>query len=439
MLSRMSTTTGAPPRTPAPLSRPDFRWFFAGRLVSLLGSSMAPVALAFAILDASGRPGDLGIVLAGRMIPLLAFLLVGGAVADRFPRRTVLLVANVGAGLTQGAVAAILLAGAYHLLPILILEVANGILDAFTMPALRGVVPQLVDPSRLREANSLLGSVRNATKIVGPSLSGLLVVAVGSGPAIAFDAATFLAAAVCLARLPLPPVREPAAPIRPVQPGQASPVGPGPVTAAAPVRRATLLADIGAGWSEFRRLPWVWVSTLSFGLMNLVQTGTWQILGPTLTKQVSGIATWGFVLSARGVGLLVTSAVMYRLVVRRLLRFGQIVCVAGGLPLIVLGLRFGATWLVAAAFVAGLAASVSGISWDTSLQEHVPAAALSRVSSYDDLLSYLVIPVGQLLVGPLAAAFGGFRVCLVAGVAYVLVAAIPLLSRQVRNLPHTPA
>jgi MFS family permease len=398
----------------------DFRWFFAGQSVSLLGSSMAPVALAFAVLDASGSAGDLGIILTAYMVPLLVFLLVGGATADRFPRRTVLVAANLGSALTQGGVAALLLTGRYALLPVAALGLLNGVLAAFTAPALRGIVPQLVARDRIRKANALLGSVRNATKILGPSLSGVLVVAVGGGPAIAFDALTYLLAAVCLARLAWLSVTG----------------GPADASVASRPPGGGMLADIRDGWTEFRRIRWVWTVSLCFCVINLVQTGTWQILGPVLTRQVSGEAAWGFVLSARGAGLLVMSALMYRLVVRHLLRLGQLLSVLGALPLLALGAHLHAPWLIAAAFVAGLGSSAMAVGWDTSLQEHVPAHALSRVSSYDDLLSYAAIPVGQLCVGPLAQRFGGFPVAAAAGAVYAATALVPLASATVRRLPH---
>ncbi|MER0479970.1 MFS transporter [Streptomyces sp. Edi2] len=393
------------------LTQADFRRLFTGQLVTLLGSSMAPVALTFAVLDASGSTSDLGIVLAARMLPLLAFLLVGGATADRLPRRTVLAATNLGSALTQGCVAGLLLTGHYALLPVAVLEFLNGTLAAFTTPALRGVVPQLVDKARLRQANALLGVVRNATKILGPSLSGVLVVVTGSGPAIAFDAFTYLLAAGCLARLPL-------------------------TTGAATTRPTPLLTSIREGWTEFRRIRWVWLGTLSFCAINLVQTGTWQILGPALTRQIDGEATWGFVLSVRGIGLLVMSALMYRLVVRHLLRLGQLMSALGALPLLVLGTHLNTPWLLTGAFVAGLGFAASGIGWDTSLQEHVPARVLSRVSSYNDLLSYLTVPVGQLCVGPLARVFGPSRVTLTAGIVSAVAAVIPLAFKAVRRLPH---
>ncbi|RZU15710.1 putative MFS family arabinose efflux permease [Kribbella rubisoli] len=383
----------------SPLGRTTFRYFVAGRLVSLLGSSMAPVALAFAVLDASGDPSQLGIVLAARMVPMLCFVLVGGAAADRFPRRTVLVATNAGGAAAQGAVAVLLMTHNYDLLLVGALSAVNGILDAFTSPALRGLVPELVEKDQLRKANALLSSVRNGTKIVGPAVAGVLVAVVGSGPTIAVDAASYLLAVVLLGRL---------------ETGSPTPLV---------VRR---------GWREFRSIRWVWAVTLSSALMNLAQTGAWQVLGPPLT----GARLWGFALSARGVGLLVMSALMYRLVVRHLLRTGQVFSVLGALPLLALGVGAPSGWVLVAAFTAGAGFSISGISWDTSLQEHIDRGVLSRLASIDDLLSYAAIPAGLLLAGPLASHFGGRPVTLAAAIVYTAAAWSSLLFKEVRELPH---
>jgi len=383
-----------------------FRAFYLGRLVSLLGGAMTPVALAFAVLDAAGRPGDLGIVLACQIVPHLALLLVGGAVADRFPRRTVLVVANLGAGLTQGLVALVFLTGSYRLGLVAALALANGALEAFTSPALRGVVPELVAPGDLQRANALLSSTRAAVLILGPTAAGLLVVAAGAGWAIAVDAASFVAAAAFLTRLP---ARRPTP-------------APG---------RVRLVGDIRDGWRVFFGIPWVWPVALAYSAINLVNTGPWQILGPSLTKERSGEATWGVVLSVRAVGLLVMSAVMYRLVVRHPLRFGRLAGALGACPLIALGLGLDAPWLAAGALLGGVGFAASGITWDTALQRDVDPDSLARVSSIDDLLSFAAIPVGQLLVGPAAAAWGGPTVALWCGVAFAAVALAPLAARPV--------
>ncbi|MEU6171731.1 MFS transporter [Streptantibioticus parmotrematis] len=400
------------PPNPPP-SPSGFRWFFTAQTVSLLGSSMAPVALAFAVLGASGRAGDLGVVLAARTLPLLGFMLIGGAVADRLPRRLVLVTANLGSALTQGAVAALLLSGRYALGPVAALSFFNGLLGAFTSPALRGLLPELVPRDRLRRANALLGSVKNGTKVLGPSVSGVLVVAAGGGTAIALDAVSFLLAAVCLTRLPVAPHGGSAAP-----------------------GRYRLVHELREGWDTFRRTPWVWPVTVAFCGVNLVSTGTWQILGPQLTTRMGSAATWGLVLSVRGAGMLLTSGLLYRLAVRRFLLVGQLSCLLGGLPLLALGTRVAVPWLVGAAFVAGMGTSVMVTAWDTSLQEHIAPGVLSRVAAYDDLLSYVAIPVGQLSMGPLTKAFGPYAVATTAGLLYALLTTLPLLVPAVRRLPH---
>jgi predicted MFS family arabinose efflux permease len=392
------------------LFTPAFRGFFFGRLVSLLGSAMTPVALALAVLDASGKAGDLGIVLAAQIVPNLALLLVGGAVADRLPRRVVLVVANLGAGVTQGTVATVLLTGHYSLPLLAGLELVNGALQAFTTPALRGILPELVAPQDLQRANAAVAAAANGAKILGPTAAGLISATVGGGWAIAVDAVSFLVAATLLARLrPDPP----------------------PAAAA----RQGLLADLRDGWRVFRGIRWVWTTTVAFFVINLVNPGPWQILGPLLTTQRSGQAAWGLVLSARAVGLLAMSLVLSRIALRRPLRTGHLAGAVGGLGLVGLGLGLPAPWLMACACVAGLGFTTLGITSDTALQQHVPHAVLSRVGAYGDVVSYAAIPAGQLLVGPAVGRWGGAPVALCCGLAFAVASLAPLAVREVRELP----
>jgi hypothetical protein len=405
------TPTGA---GDSPLAQPAFRWFFAGRLVSLLGSSMTSVALAFGVLQASGRNADLGIVLAAQSIPMVVFLLLGGAIADRFPRSAVLLVSHTGAGLTQAAVAVLLVSGNYQLMTVAVLEALNGTLAAFTGPALMGIVPQLVARAAVQRANSLLGTTRNAARILGPTVAGILVSTVGGGWAIAVDAAAYLVAALCMWRVRLPQVVAPAS--------------------------GGVLADIREGWTEFRSRTWVWAVVAAFSAMNVVHAGVWDVLGPVIAEDTIGTRAWGLVLSAFGIGLLVIAVVMYRVTTTHLLRAGQAAVALGGLPLVLLGLGAPVPVLAAGAFVAGLGTGLFGIAWETSLQEHVPGHALSRVASYDALGSFGAIPVGQLAVVPIALVAGTSPVAVLGGVLFGLFALAALGSRSVRDLRHeTPA
>jgi MFS family permease len=393
-----------------PLRQQSFRWFFVGRLVSLLGSSMTPVALAFAVLEASGRAGDLALVLAAHTIPLVGFVLVGGSVADRFARGTVLRWSNLGTAITQGSVAVLLISGNYNLTLIIILEFLNGALEAFTTPALRGIVPELVAKKDIQKANSLLSSARNATRILGPTAAGILVATIGGGWAIGIDALTFFAAALCMARLDLP--------------------------AKMTTRATNMFADIRDGWNEFRSTTWVWTIVAGFAVMNCIQVGVWTVLAPAIALDTFGEAAWGAVLSVKAAGVLIMAAAMYRIVAKRLLLVGQIAIALTALPLIALGLQIGVPGLIVAAFIAGMGSGLFAVAWDTSIQEHVPNHMLSRIASYDDFGSYIAIPIGQLAVVPLAVAFGNAQVALVGGILYAVIALLPLATTAVRRLEH---
>jgi MFS family permease len=397
-------------------SRP-FRLFFLGRLISILGSAMTPVTLALSVLNASGQPTDLGVVMACQIFPQLVLLVVGGAVSDRFPRRTVLVVSNLGAGLTQAGVAVILLTGDYSLPAIAALSAAYGAIDAFTSPALRGVIPELVARDDTQRANSLLASAQNGAKILGPTAGGLFVVGVGGGWAIALDALSFIIAAAFFTRLPA---------LRWSAKG------------GSPARRGGLLADIRDGWRVFRTIPWLIAMSVSFIFLNLANVGPWQILGPDLTRQHGSEAAWGVVLSVRAIGLLVMSTVMYKLTPRRPLRDTAVLGVLGALPLLALGLGLATPWVAACAFLGALGFTAKGIAYDTTLQQRIPAHVLSRIAAIDDLPSYAAVAIGELLTGPAASAVGARNVALCAGIVYAAASTAPLAVRSVRDLSPAP-
>ncbi|WP_116206459.1 MFS transporter [Amycolatopsis circi] len=401
---------GEAPRTP--LRHRAFAIFYTGRLVSLLGSAMTPVALSFAVLGGSHSATDLGIVLAAGIVPRLAFLLVGGAVGDRFPRNRVLRLSNLGAGAAQLIAAAILLTGNYSLAALAVTEFLGGICTAFTTPVLRGIVPQIVPPESLRQANSLLATGRNITKVAGPAVAGVLVGTVGGGWAIAADGISFVLAALLYQTITLPPAEN--------------------------LEQNSVLHSVRIGWRQFWGIPWLWRVVTAFTVYNIVFTGGWLVLGPGIAQDTIGAAGWGAVLSVRAAGALLSGLVMYRLAPKRLLPLGLASAALTVLPLIALGLHAGFPMLAGATFVAGFCAGVMGVAWDTTLQENIPGHLLSRMAAFDDFGSYAGIPIGELLAGPFAAAFGAPQVVLVGGVVIAVAALSPLRSPAVRALRHPP-
>lgn len=402
--------TGSPAL--APLREHDFRWYFASRTVNLVGTAMGAVALAFAVIEVSSSPNALGIVLAAHSIPMVVFLLAGGVIADRFGRTLVIQVSNVAAGLSQLAIAALVLAGSTHLWPLVVLTAVNGVVSAVSFPALASVLPQLVPRDQLQAANVLSSMVRNAFTILGPTMAALLVVTAGAGWALAVDGVTYLLAALLLSRIRLP---------RPIR-GEEAP---------------SVVAELREGWTYFRSTTWLWVVVLAFSLLNAAHQGGWYTLGPLLASRTSmGAQGWGLVLSAEAVGLLVTTVVLLRVRLQRPLFWGMWGTALYGLPLVAMGLHPQVLLVMAAALVAGAGIEVFGLGWNLALQEHVPDRMLSRAFSYDAFGSFVAIPIGQLAAGPLATALGLQRVVLGAGIAVVVIALLTLSSRSVRTLPR---
>ena len=396
----------------APLRDRRFRLLFTGRAVSMLGSSMAPVALAFAVLDLSDSAAVLGIVLAARSIPMAAFMLVGGVVADRFSRSVVLQVSHLLSAATQGAVALLLLTGHAEVWSLVLLEAANGTVTAFTFPAMNSIVPAVVQRSFLQQANALLSFARHGLYVLGPTVATVLVVTVGSGWAVAFDALTWLVAAWCMGRLRLPAFER--------------------------SESTSMLHDLRVGWGEFTSRSWVWIIVAAFGAMNAIHVGVWFTLGPVIAKDTFGPGPWGWVLSAEALGLLLMTLVLLRVTLRYPLRAGMLGMLTMTAPFLVLGVDPSVLPLMALSFAGGAGLEVFGIGWSTALQEHIPEEVLSRVFSYDALGSFLAIPVGQLLAGPLASWFGAQEVAIGGAILYALLVSATLLSPSVRNLERVP-
>ena len=182
----------------APMRVPNFRWYFLSNVIDMAGSTMAPVALAFAVLEVSNSPTALGAVLAANSIPLVLFMLFGGVVADRLPRVLILRVGNLVLAATQGMAATLVITDHAELWMLIVLEALNGLTLALVFPAFAAIMPQLVPREMLQSANVLQSMSRGALRVIGPCIAGLLVVTIGPGWALAADALTYLVASLLL-------------------------------------------------------------------------------------------------------------------------------------------------------------------------------------------------------------------------------------------------
>ncbi|ASW53064.1 MFS transporter [Plantactinospora sp. KBS50] len=396
----------------APLRYAAFRYLALGRMINVLGNAVAPIALAFAVLDLTGSVRDLGLVVGARSLMNVIFVLFGGVLADRLPRRVVLVGSNALGALTQGIVAALVLTGTASIPLLLALSAANGLVSALAQPASAALTPQTVPGELIQPANAINRLGINTAMISGAAVGGILVAAVGPGWGLAADAVTFGLSALAFVRIRVPSVV--------TDPGGA---------------RRSVLADLRVGWSEFSGRTWLWAVVLGFMVLNASLAGGVNVLGPAVADETVGRSAWGLVLAAEAAGMIVGGLVALRVRVRRLLRFGVACMFAEALLLLGLALAPRVFVLVPAAMIVGMAVEQFAVAWETSMAQHIPPDRLARVYSYDMLGSFVAIPLGQVVVGPAAAVFGNRDTLLGAAVLVVLSVLGMLASRDVRRLP----
>jgi MFS family permease len=348
-------------------------------------------------------------VLAAEAVPLVALVLIGGVVADRFPRRASMLIADVVRFVSEGLLAVLLLTGSPQLWVFMVLAAVLGAGQAFFNPAMTGLMPEMVSSEHLQAANGLRGIASSTGRILGPSVAGIIVASGGAGWAIAIDSVTYAVSAACLWRLAIPP-----------RPASSS---------------SSTVSQLVGGWHEFRSRTWLWVIVAQFATFNALSFAPFMVLGAVIShNHHGGAAAWGAILAVFGAGSIVGALVAVRLHVRRPLVIATIGAAVFALPVALIALP-AATFLVAgAAGLAGIGLSIFDTLWETTLQREVPSEALSRVSSYDWFGSVAFVPIGYLLAGPLASVLG-LRTTLLLGAAWAAAScAAVLATRSVRSL-----
>jgi MFS family permease len=382
-----------------------------GRTTSVAGNAFTNVALAFAVLDLTGSKADLGYVLAAQVVPLVVFMLVGGIWADRLPRHRVMVGSNLVNGVVQAVTAALLLSGHARIWQLIVLSALGGTSFAFFFPASTGIVPQTVPASALQSANALLRLGVNATRIGGAALAGLVVGLTSPGTGIAVDAVTFFASASFVGAMRIPPTLR--------------------------IETRNFVGELKEGWREFVSRTWLWAIVVQFGFVNAVVSGTENVLGPVIAKaHLGGATAWGLLLTAMSVGLIAGGLLVLRFRPRRILlaaTLGYLLSLAfplglaGPVPLVA---------LLALAVLAGIGNETFGVLWDTAMQQEIPQERLSRVSSYDALGSFALIPIGLAAAGPIADLIGTRETLLGAAAISLIATLAVLLVRDVRTLPR---
>jgi len=363
------------------LASRDFRRFYMGYSASLLGTAMSSVAIAFAVLGSGGTPTGLGVVFAANIVPMIAFTLGGGAIADRLGRRPVMLGADVARCVAQGVLAVALYVWHPRLWLFVVAALLVGTGNAFFQPALSGLPVQLAPRDRLGDVNALIAVAQPAAQVAGPALAAVLIAATSPATAVAVDAASYAVSAVALATLRFPQTEK--------------------------ARSRSLLRDLADGWAEFRARSWIWVPTVQFALFNLLTWGPYLVLGPVLARDyLGGARAWGAIIACYGGGAILGGLLALGRRPRRPLAVANLATLGFALPPLALALRLPAVSVAAGALLAGLGSALNGALEATVQQRLVPPQVLSRVGAFNLVGAFAFGPVAFAAAGPVAAAVG---------------------------------
>ena len=391
-------------------SHPGFSSLAFSRFISNLGNGVSPIALAYGVLSLPGATGkDLSIVMAARFVPLLAFMLFGGVIADRFQRNRLVGGSDMLGSFLAAISAISLIFGFSSTWLLALMGALFGILNAIWWPAMSGVLPEILPKEKLQEGNAVVGLMTNIGYIIGTLGGGILVSNFGAGWGLLVDAMSFFIAGVIVWNLPLI--------------GKLKDKSPG------------IIHDLIVGWKEFISRSWVIAMVVSFALINMAFESMLSVLGPlNFSNPITGPKQWSYNLAGLSLGMLIGGIWILKVKLERPLYFAMVLIALSAIWDYTLAFDLAMPWTVLAAIFSGISLEVFMVTWNTSLQSHVPEESYSRVSSYDTLGSFGIAPLGIVIAGPLAMHFGVNTILFITGTTTLVAAIASLAVSSVRNL-----
>jgi MFS family permease len=385
----------------------DFRLLAGGQGLSWLGNTFQPVALAVAIVVAGGTAGELGTVMAVAVVGRLVCTLFGGVWADRVAPQRIMVMSDVVRALAVSGVALMFGTGHRSLLLLSLLVAVMSGAGAFFFPAMSSLKPMLVPAERRQAANATLSLLQTGSTVVGPAMAGLLVAFAGAPIGFGVNAVTYLVSAVTVALIRVDAPR---------------------------AQRTGMLHELRAGWVEIRRHDWLFWGVVAAGVYHVANGVILVLVQVVAVRDLGGATAVGFISTAEGVGGVIGGLVAMRFRPRRLLLAGF--SALGLMPVWAAAYVWpGALTGVMAGAVVGFAGlTFFGVCWETALQDHVPHHLLARVASWDILTSFVGMPLGNALAGPLADRLGVHPVLLGCAVVLLVAGLSPLVVPGTRAL-----
>jgi predicted MFS family arabinose efflux permease len=388
----------------------DFRLLWLGQSVSMIGDALVLVTTGLFVTRLTGSPSAVGIVLTAYALPLVAFVLIGGVVADRLPRRTVMIASDIVRAVLHGILALLIATGAVRIWHMVLIGLAYGTAEAFFRPAYTGLIPQTVPEDAIQSAQALGGISGEVAWLVSPALAATLVVTVGGAAAYGLDAVTFIVSALLL--MPLT-ARE--------RGGTAD--------------RSGLARELRAGWNAVRERSWVWATIAAYCVALLAALAPFFVLGPTIARDVYGTSgIFGVALAFWGLGTLTGALAGLRWRPRRPMVTGLLLGMWWPATIAVYAAGPPVTAMCVVMSIGGAGAGLFTVFWETALAERIPPHLLSRVASWDWLGSLALLPAGYLASGPLGSVLGVRTVVVTGGLLGTLALGLALLPSSGRMI-----
>ena len=385
----------------ATLRHGRFAALFAALSASSVGNYAYIAAIAAVLVDAGADASRLGLVLAAEALAVVLVAIPAGVMADRYPRRRMMVAADVTR--TAGIAALIVAGGDAPLAILLALTFVVGSGEALFQPAYRGLLPRVLPDEHLQAGNALSSLTQQLSLFIGPGLAGAVIALAGPEEALAFAGAMFAVSWIGLLRVPDD---------RPPEPAGAR----------------SALGEAAEGLRAVRDRPWIaWVIAMAM-IHLLFAIAPWEILAPLVADEEYGsVAIYGWMLAAFGIGAVLGAFVGSRLRSEFPGAIAVLALVPFSLLLIALALEVPLAALIAILVLAGSGEAVFDILWTTGLQRDVPDELLSRVFSLDWFGSLALLPLGLAFTGPAVDELGREPVLLF-GAFIALVTLLPLLA-----------
>jgi MFS family permease len=400
------------------LSHKNYRLFFSGQSISLIGSWMTRIATSWLVYRLTGSALLLGVVGFAGQIPSFILAPLAGVLVDRWNRQRLLVVTQVLALLQSLALAVLALTGLIKIWQVIVLSVFQGLINAFDMPARQAFVVEMVEKREdLANAIALNSSMVNAARLLGPSIGGVVIAAVGEGWCFMIDAVSYLAVIASLLAMKITPRMLGA------------------------TRDANILRQLREGWTYAMRFAPIRNVLLLLALVSLVGM-PYTVLMPVFANDVlkGGPSTLGLLMAASGVGALGGAMFLAgRKTVLGLGKFIPIMAAAFGAGLMVFSFTR-VLWLsLALMIITGLGFMVQMAASNTVLQTIVDEDKRGRVMSFYTMAFMGTAPFGSLLAGSVAARFGAPHTLFFGGIGCILGAlwfatTLPSLRRDVRPI-----